>query len=68
MEKKNINFIDFPATGFLRQSQLIPALLPFSAATLWRMVRAGTFPSPVKLSQKITAWKTCDVVEWANSK
>ena len=68
MAKKNINFIDFPATGFLRQSQLIPALLPFSAATLWRMVRAGTFPSPVKLSQKITAWKTREVVEWANSK
>lgn len=45
------------ADGFIRQAQLLE-LLPFSAATLWRMVRAGTFPQPVKLGPRITAWKS----------
>jgi prophage regulatory protein len=44
-----------PATGYMRQSQLIPAIFPFSSATLWRMVKAGTFPKPVKLGPRICA-------------
>src|SRR6476646_10176280 len=50
-----------PATGYLRQSQLIPAIFPFSSATLWRMVKAGTFPQPVKLGPRITAWRVEDI-------
>ena len=46
-----------PETGYVRQSQLIPAIFPFSSATLWRKVKAGTFPQPVKLGPRITAWK-----------
>lgn len=53
-----------PQTGFVRQSQLIPAIIPFSAATLWRKVKAGEFPAPVKLSQRVTAWKAEDVRAW----
>jgi prophage regulatory protein len=43
--------------GYVRQSQLIPAIFPFSSATLWRKVKAGTFPRPVKLGPRITAGK-----------
>lgn len=50
--------------GFLRLHQIVPALLPFSAATLWRKVKAGSFPAPVKLSERVTAWRTQDVQEW----
>lgn len=49
--------------GYLRQKKLI-ALLPFSSATLWRKVKAGTFVKPVKLSARITAWNTAEVCEW----
>ena len=42
-----------PETGYVRQSQLIPVIFPFSPATLWRKVKAGTFPRPVKLSPRI---------------
>jgi prophage regulatory protein len=46
-----------PAIGYVRQSQLIPAIFPFSSATLWRKVKAGTFPKPIKLGPSITAWR-----------
>jgi prophage regulatory protein len=48
-------------TGYIRQSQLIPAIFPFSSATLWRKVKSGTFPQPVKLGPRITAWRVEDI-------
>lgn len=63
------SFDVLPDSAYIRESQLVydpkrpgfPAPLPFSAATLWRKVAAGTFPKPVKLSQRVTAWKVADV-------
>lgn len=52
-----------PETGFLRQSQVL-AFVPISKSTLWRRVQAGTFPAPVKLSSRITAWRAEDVRRW----
>ncbi len=53
-----------PAEGFVRQAALIPGIVPFSAATLWRKVKSKDFPAPVKLSERITAWRVEDVREW----
>lgn len=49
--------------GYMRQKELM-TLVPFSAATLWRKVRDGTFVRPVKLSTRITAWNRAQVLEW----
>lgn len=65
-------FDQLPDSAWLRESQLVrspkrpdsTAPLPFSAPTLWRMVKAGTFPAPAKLSQRVTAWKCSAVREW----
>ena len=57
-----------PASGFLRQSQLIPAILPVSVSTLWRMVKRGDFPVPHKISQRVTAWCKDDVQRWLDDK
>lgn len=54
--------------GYLRQAQLIPAIVPFSSATLWRKVKKGEFPAPYKLSERITAWKVEDVRAWLMSR
>jgi len=51
---------------YFREKQLLREFLPFSASTLWRKVRAGTFPAPVKLGPAITAWREQDVVDWLN--
>ena len=66
-------FDKLPDGAWLRESQLVRspknpdsevAPLPFSAPTLWRMVKAGKFPKPHKLSTRVTAWKVSQVREW----
>jgi predicted DNA-binding transcriptional regulator AlpA len=65
-------FDALPDSAFIRESQMVqspkrpgtPAPLPFSAPTLWRKVKAGTFPKPVKLSKRVTAWNVGAVRAW----
>ena len=65
-------FDALPDSAFIRESQLvtspkrpdIPVPLPFSAPTLWRKVKAGTFPKPIKLSERVTCWKVSEVRAW----
>lgn len=59
---------DLPQTGYVRQAQLIPTIVPFSSATLWRKVKAGDFPRPVKLSARVTAWRVEDLRQWMQSR
>ena len=67
MAKSLHPFGELPATGYVRQSQLIPGPVPFSSATLWRRVKEGTFPKPVKLSERVTAWRVEDVRQWLDT-
>lgn len=60
-------FDTLPASGFIRQAQLIPRVVPFSSATLWRHCSRGLFPKPVKLSERVTAWRVGDVREWLDA-
>jgi predicted DNA-binding transcriptional regulator AlpA len=46
----------------------VPDVLPFSSATLWRLVKAGKFPAPVRLSDRITAWRVEDVRTWMQAR
>lgn len=65
-------FDHLPDSAFLREADLVRSPkrphattpLPFSAPTLWRKVKAGTFPKPIKLSERVTAFKVGDVREW----
>lgn len=69
------SFDTLPDSAFIREAQLVqspkrpnsPAPLPLSAPTLWRKVKDGTFPKPVKLSARVTAWKVGDVRAWINA-
>lgn len=53
--------------GFIRQKQLLP-MLGFSAPTLWRKVKLGDFPKPVKLGQNMTAWRVADIHKWMDER
>ena len=65
-------FDALPNSAFIREAQLVqspkrpdtPAPLPFSAPTLWHKVKAGTFPKPSKLSERVTAWNVGAVRAW----
>jgi prophage regulatory protein len=57
---------DLPGAIFLRAPQVL-AMVPISNATLWRRVKSKTFPQPVKLGPKITAWRADEVEAWARS-
>lgn len=54
--------------GVRQARPAIPGRYPFSSPTLWRMVRAGTFPAPVKLAPRVTAWRTEDLECWENER
>lgn len=66
-------FDQLPDSALLRESQLVkkpnnPApVIPISPATLWRWVRLGQFPAPLKIGQNITAWRVADVRAWMQS-
>lgn len=38
--------------------------LGISHSTIWRMLRAGKFPAPVRISQRVKAWRAADVERW----
>jgi prophage regulatory protein len=52
-----------PSNGYLRIAQIIE-LIPISKPTVWRWVRDGKFPAPIKLSHGVTVWKNQDVQAW----
>jgi prophage regulatory protein len=71
MSQQIPSFDALPDSAFIRESQLVqsskrsnPAPLPFSAPTLWRKVKDGSFPAPVSLSKRVTAWRVADVRAW----
>ena len=51
---------DLPTYGFIRQSRFLRHV-PYSPATFWRRVAAGRAPQPVKLGDRITAFRVEDV-------
>jgi prophage regulatory protein len=51
-------------TGFLRERQLRPHIVPVAHSTLWAMVNSGRFPRPIKLSPRVTVWRCEDVAAW----
>ena len=71
----SLSFDSLPDSAFVREAQLVQSPkrpgalvpLPFSAPTLWRKVKASTFPKPLKLSEGVTAWKVADIRAWMAS-
>jgi prophage regulatory protein len=63
--------MDYLAHGFLRLKHIIgdqskspevPGLIPISRSSWWAGVKAGRYPQPIKLSARITVWRTKDIL------
>ena len=39
-------------------------ILPISRATLWRWIKAGSFPQPIRFSGRVVVWKESDITAW----
>ncbi|RZZ88917.1 helix-turn-helix transcriptional regulator [Pseudoxanthomonas winnipegensis] len=61
-----IPFHNLPDSALLREKEMIP-LLPWSAPTLWRRVKTGSFPQPIRLEGRITCWRWGDVRQWLDA-
>ncbi|MCX0332464.1 helix-turn-helix transcriptional regulator [Acinetobacter radioresistens] len=43
-------------------------ILCMGESTIWEKVRKGDMPAPIKLSERVRAWRTVDLIEWLESK
>jgi predicted DNA-binding transcriptional regulator AlpA len=53
---------------YLRESQIIPDIVRIGHSTLWRWVQQGKFPKPVRLGQRVTAWRAIDLASWMDQR
>lgn len=42
----------------------VDGLLPITRQTLWRWVRSGKFPAPLRLGESRVGWRESDVSRW----
>jgi prophage regulatory protein len=54
------NAAQLPETGFIRLKEVL-RLIPICKSTWWEGVKSGRFPTPVKISPHITAWRVEDI-------
>jgi prophage regulatory protein len=47
----------------LKRSEVV-ALTGLSRSTIDRKVRTGTFPAPLRISQRRVAWRASEVLTW----
>ena len=47
--------------GPRRPREAIPALIPISESSWWAGVKSGRYPKPLKISERITVWRTEDI-------
>ena len=52
-----------PEQGMSRAKDILP-FLPFGRTTLHEWSYDGRFPTPLKLSTTLVAWRNSDVLEW----
>lgn len=45
-----------------------PGILPVSPATIWRWVRDGKFPKPIKLGASVTGWAVDEIEAFVSAR
>lgn len=43
-------------------------LIGVSKPTLYRLVKAGKFPSPIRISERLSGWASAEVDAWIKAK
>lgn len=51
-----VKYHNLPETGFVRLPAVL-AVYPVSKSKLYDDIKVGRFPAPVKLSERVSAWR-----------
>lgn len=54
-------------TQILRVPEML-ARTGLSRMTIWRRIRAGTFPAPIELGANSIGWLASDITEWLENR
>ena len=63
---KSANIFDeLPDSALIQIRQLTNfEVTPYSTTTIWRKSRSGEFPTPIKVSNGITAFRVGEIRQW----
>jgi prophage regulatory protein len=69
MSQENLTIGANPATSerFLRISE-VRNRVPYSRATIYRLMSEGKFPRSISLGEKAVAWRESEIVKWMQSR
>jgi prophage regulatory protein len=51
---------------YLLTDKQVAKILNFSRSHLWAGVKVGKYPPPIKLSERVTRWKTSQIIALIN--
>ena len=55
-----IELQELPETALLRVKQVL-RFVPISRSSWWAGCRSGKYPAPLKLSARVTVWRSSDI-------
>jgi prophage regulatory protein len=58
--KEGFKMANIPMSGLMRIKQVLE-IVPVSRSCWWNGVKNRTFPQPIKLSKRVTAWRATDI-------
>jgi predicted DNA-binding transcriptional regulator AlpA len=56
-----------PTTRYYRMKHILSDILPVNESTIYRWIKDGKFPKPMKLADKVTVWNAQEVDAWVKS-
>jgi len=69
MQKKLANLENLLQPGrLLRVNQIVGHILPISRSQFLAKVKAGEYPQPIKLSERVTCWHSEDIARLVQGK
>ncbi|GLG84662.1 helix-turn-helix domain-containing protein [Acinetobacter nosocomialis] len=63
-QNDNVESATLPKTGYASLNDMLPHL-PIKRSTVWKWVKDGRFPVPVKI-HTLTRWRCADIHAWLN--
>ena len=67
-ESSTIGESENPIDDTLLRLAEVQKMVPVSRSTIWRLIRAGQFPAPIRITSNAVAWRRRDVLRYVDSR